>query len=182
MKPAAVVDYVDETRKVFDDIGEGFEGHRIDGLYFECLHEAFRFGVVVRITAAAHRADEALHHQNIAIELGSVLRAAIGVMYASRARFAVVDCGLQSGECQPNVDRPTNRIADDTPGPGVENDRHIDKASGDGDVGYIRRPGADQVRRRSCPLPDWERSAGRDRCPLWRRSDGAWARPRRRLT
>ena len=73
MKPAAVVDYVDETRKVLDDIGEGFEGHRIDGLYFECLHEAFRFGVVVRITAAAHRADEALHHQSIAIELGSVL-------------------------------------------------------------------------------------------------------------
>lgn len=30
----------------------------------------------------------------------------------------------------PNVDRPTDRIADDAPGPGVENHRHIDKASG----------------------------------------------------
>src|SRR5271154_643544 len=92
---------------------------------------------VVRITAATHRADEALAHQGIAIELGSVLRAAVGVTHASRGWFAIVDCGLQSGECQPNIDRPTDRVADDTPGPGVENHRHIDEASGDGDVSYI---------------------------------------------
>jgi hypothetical protein len=34
------------------------------------------------------------------------LRAAIGMMHASRRRFAVVDCGFQSGDCQPNIDRP----------------------------------------------------------------------------
>jgi len=73
MEPTAVVNCDDKSWKVLDDIGEGFEGHRINRLDLESLHEAFRFSIVIRIAAAAHRPDQAMRDQGVTIELGGVL-------------------------------------------------------------------------------------------------------------
>jgi hypothetical protein len=42
-------------RKILDDIGEGFVGHRMDSFDFEDLREAPGLGVVVRVTAARRK-------------------------------------------------------------------------------------------------------------------------------
>ena len=52
MEPALVVDLLDEVGKVFSDVFEGFEGHRIDRLDLQRFHEAFGLGIIVRIAAA----------------------------------------------------------------------------------------------------------------------------------
>ena len=80
MQTALVVDLFDEAQKVVDDAFERFIGPRIDLL-------AFRFRVVVGIASAAHRSDEAVGSQQIAIALGSVLRAADALLFVKR-RFA----------------------------------------------------------------------------------------------
>lgn len=101
MKPAGVVDRIDKMRKVLDDIGEGLEGHRIDCLDFERLHKAFRLCVVIWVAAAAHRTDAAVSDQGIAIGLGGVLRATVGMLHASGSRFAAVDRSVEGGQRQP---------------------------------------------------------------------------------
>lgn len=58
MEPALVVDLLDEVGKVFGDILERLEGHGIDTLDLQCLHEAL--GVVVGIAPAAHRTDQTM--------------------------------------------------------------------------------------------------------------------------
>lgn len=73
MEPALVVDLFDEVGKVFSDVLEGLEGHRIDRLDLQRFHEAFGLGIIVRIAAAAHRTDQAIGGQCLAVDLGSVL-------------------------------------------------------------------------------------------------------------
>ncbi len=41
MKPASVVDLLDEVRKMPDDIVEGFERHRVDRLHLQGFQQAF---------------------------------------------------------------------------------------------------------------------------------------------
>jgi hypothetical protein len=60
---AGIVDLVDKSRKILCDVGEGLVCHRVDGFDLERLHEALRLGVIVRIAAPAHRADQALTKQ-----------------------------------------------------------------------------------------------------------------------
>ncbi len=56
------------------------KGHRIDPLDLEGLHEALRLSIVIRIAAAAHRADQPVRDQGVTIELGGVLGAAVGMI------------------------------------------------------------------------------------------------------
>lgn len=73
MEPSAVVYLVDEARKVLGDIGEGLELHWVDAFDFKRLHEAFRLGVIVGVSAPSHGADEALVRERIPIGPGRVL-------------------------------------------------------------------------------------------------------------
>jgi hypothetical protein len=76
------------------------------------LHEALRLGVVVRIAAPAHRTDEAVLGEELAIRLGSILRAAIRMVHASRRRPPHADGGLQRGEREAVIDRAADRVTD----------------------------------------------------------------------
>ncbi|WOS67253.1 hypothetical protein SFGR64A_30485 (plasmid) [Sinorhizobium fredii GR64] len=73
MEPALVVDLLDEVGKVFGDVLEGFECHQIDRLDLQRFHEALGLGVVIRVSPATHRADQAVGGQCLAVELGSIL-------------------------------------------------------------------------------------------------------------
>src|SRR5262249_42962393 len=113
MEPAGVIDLVDEAGKVGGDVLEGLIGHRIDRLHLECLHETLRLGVVVRVRAPAHGANEAMLGKELAIALGGVLRPAIGVVDAAVGRLAGVDGSLQRCHREAGVDRAADRIPDD---------------------------------------------------------------------
>ena len=113
MKPPAVIDLVDKAWKVLGHILKGLVGHRVDRLHFERLHEALRLGVVVRIAAPAHRADQTIGIQDLAIDLGCILRSAVGVMEASWRRVSRGDGRFECRHRQAGVDRPAERIAHD---------------------------------------------------------------------
>jgi hypothetical protein len=87
------------------DVGEGFVCHRVDGFDLERLHEALRLGVIVRIAAPAHRADQAVTKQGFPIVLRSVLRTAVCVMDATWRRLSPLDRDVKRGKRQANVDR-----------------------------------------------------------------------------
>src|SRR5208337_1407504 len=140
VETAGVVDLVDETRKILCDVGEGFVGHRVDGFDLERLHEALRLGIVVRIAAPAHRADQAVAKQGFPIALRSVLRTAVCVMDATWRRLSPLDRGVERGKRQADIDRAADCIADRSPRPGVEDHRNIGEALDDGDVRYVRNP------------------------------------------
>jgi Phosphoadenosine phosphosulfate reductase family len=69
--------------EVYDAWITGRKG--IDRLDLYGFHEALRLGVVVRIAAPAHRADEAVDDQQVAIAFRCILRAAVGMMHAAPA-------------------------------------------------------------------------------------------------
>ena len=58
MKPANVVNVVNEAWKISGYILEGFVIHQIDGLDLQRLHEALGLGIVVGVPTPIHRADE----------------------------------------------------------------------------------------------------------------------------
>ena len=60
MQPAGVVDLIDEARKVGGHILEGFVVHQVDGFGLQRFHKTLGLGIVVRIAASAHRADETM--------------------------------------------------------------------------------------------------------------------------
>ena len=122
------------------DVGEGFVCHRVDGFDLERLHEALRLGVIVRIAAPAHRADQAVTKQGFPIALRGVLRTAIAVMHATWRRLSPLDRSLKRGKRQADVDRAADCITDRPARPGVEDDRDIGEALVDGDIGYVRNP------------------------------------------
>ena len=105
MEPSAVVDLVDETRKMFRNLGEALIGHWVDGLDLHGLHEALRFGVVVGVAAPAHRADQAVSVQGFAVNLSGVLRSSVGTVDAAGRRLTPLDGSLQSSDRQTGVDR-----------------------------------------------------------------------------
>src|SRR5690606_8483520 len=95
MKPAFVVDLLDEAGKMFDNVLECFEGHRIDRFDLQRFHEALGFCVVVRIASATHRADQTLGVKKLSVEFGRILRAAIGMMDAAGRWLSAVDGSSQ---------------------------------------------------------------------------------------
>ncbi len=60
VESAGIVDLIDEAWKVSRNVLESFVGHQIHGFKLESLHEAFGFGVIVWIAAAAHRTYESV--------------------------------------------------------------------------------------------------------------------------
>jgi hypothetical protein len=61
-------------------------------------------------------------------------------MKAAGRRFAVLDCSVQGGERQPDVDGSADGVADDAARPGVENHGDINEARRDSDVGDVGNP------------------------------------------
>ena len=64
------------------DVLRALEGHGVDALDLQRLHEAFHHGVVVGVATASHRADQAVFVEQSPIGLGGVLRAPDGVVDA----------------------------------------------------------------------------------------------------
>ena len=61
-------------------------------------------------------------------------------MKAAGRRPAVLDCGVQSGERQPDIDGSADGVADNATRPGVENHGDINEAHGDSDVSDVGDP------------------------------------------
>ena len=61
-------------------------------------------------------------------------------MNAAGRRPAVLDCGVQSRERQPGIDRSADGVADNATRPGVENHGDIDEANRDSDVSDVGDP------------------------------------------
>ena len=71
---------------------------------------------------------------------GGVLHAAVGVEDAARRRAAQGDRPLERGDAVAGLEVAGERKADDPPRPGVEDDREIDEALRDRDIGDVGRP------------------------------------------
>ena len=140
MQSASVVDLIDEAGKVGGDIFEGLIIHQIDGLDLERLHEALSLGVVVGIAASTHGTDQTMVGEDIAVDLGSVLRAAIRVVNAAFRWPPYSDSRLQRRNGKTSIDRAADRIANDAARPGIKDYRQIDEARRNADVGDIRDP------------------------------------------
>src|SRR5271170_7113034 len=61
-------------------------------------------------------------------------------MDAAFSRGSAPDGGLQSGDGDPGVHRPADRVADDLSRPCIENGSQVAEATGKGDVGQVRNP------------------------------------------
>jgi hypothetical protein len=93
VETAAVVDLVDESRKVVGDIGEGSVGHRIDGLDLERLHEALGLGVVVRFPSPPHRAEETVAKQGFnCLAMRKLVLTALIHEWIDGQRLVIVHC------------------------------------------------------------------------------------------
>ena len=89
-----VVDLIDKAWKFGGDVFESFVIHQIDGLGLEGLHKALGLGIVIGIATSAHRADETMFGQQVAIRFGGVLRTTIRVMDAALRRLSYSDSRL----------------------------------------------------------------------------------------
>src|SRR6266481_604888 len=112
VESSGVVDLIDKAWKVSGDVFESFVIHQIDGLDLEGLHKALGLGIVIGIATSAHRADETMFGQQVAIRLGGVLRPTIGVVDAALRRLSYSDSRLQCRNSNAGIDRATNRVAD----------------------------------------------------------------------
>src|SRR4051794_24288098 len=140
MKAFAVVDLVEEPRKVGGDVLERLVGGEVDSLDLQRLHEALRLGVVIWIGAAAHRADQAMGGQQLAVDLRRVLRTAIGMMNAAGDRRSIPDCRLQCRDRDAGVHRSADGVADHLTRPGIQDCGQVNEAARNGDVGEVRDP------------------------------------------
>lgn len=78
--------------------------------------------------------------KNVPMAGGCILAASVRVEDASRKRVAICDGGVQCRQRQPGIDIPAESIADNLARPGIENDRQIDEARGDGDKRDVSDP------------------------------------------
>jgi hypothetical protein len=69
-----------------------------------------------------------------------VLRSAVAMKHASRQGPPQRHRPFERRDGVPSVEAAADRVADDAARPGVENDRDVDEAGGDGDVGQVRHP------------------------------------------
>ena len=72
---------VDEARQVFSDVLRTLEGHGVDALDLQRLHEALHHRVVVGVATPSHRADQAVFVEQGPVGLGGVLRASDALMF-----------------------------------------------------------------------------------------------------
>src|SRR5215813_10300211 len=140
VQPASVVDLVNEAGKIRGDVLECFVVHKVDGFDLQRLDEAFGLGVVVGVSTPAHRADEPMLCEQLAVSLAGILRTSIRVMDTAPGRLPDSNSGLQCCNCQTCVDRAADRISDHPARPGVENGSQIDEAGADGDVRDVGHP------------------------------------------
>src|SRR5262249_41726745 len=77
VEPASVVDLVNEAGKIRGDVLECFVVHKVDGFDLQRLDEAFGLGVVVGVSTPAHRADEPMLCEQLAVSLAGILRTSI---------------------------------------------------------------------------------------------------------
>ena len=110
MKPPRVVNVVDEARKIGGDVLESLVVHQIHRLDLEGLHETLSFRIVVGVAPPSHRADQAMLGEQLAVDLGGVLRPSIGTMHAARRRSTSTERGLEGRQRQSGIDRPADRI------------------------------------------------------------------------
>ena len=103
MEFAGVVDLIDKAWKIGGDVFESFVIHQIDGLDLKGL---------LGIATSAHRADETMFGQQVAIRLGGVLRTTIRVVDAALRRLSYSDSRLQCRNSNAGIDRATNRVTD----------------------------------------------------------------------
>jgi hypothetical protein len=82
VQSASVVYLANKARKSRDHVGMSSVVIEIDLFTLDGLHEALGFAVVVGITTATHRTDEAVVGEYTTIGFGSVLHSAVGVMSA----------------------------------------------------------------------------------------------------
>src|SRR5215813_3944203 len=169
VQPASVVDLVNEAGKIRGDVLECFVVHQVDGFDLQRLDEAFGLGVVVGVSTPAHRADEPMLCEQLAVSLAGILQTSIRVMDTAPGRLPGSNSGLQCCNCQTRVDRAADRISDHPARPGVENGSQIDEAGAEGDV---RDVGHHTILSRA-RSGKWAR---RGRCRSWPRTAyGAWA-------
>jgi hypothetical protein len=69
VQPASAVDLVNEAAKIRGDVLERFVVHQVDGIDLQRLDEAFSLGVVVRVSTPAHRTDEPMLCEQLAVSL-----------------------------------------------------------------------------------------------------------------
>jgi hypothetical protein len=96
-----------------------------------------------------------------AVDLGSVLRAAIGVVNAAFRRLPCSESRLQRRNGNAGIDRTADCVANDAARPGIKDCRQIDEARRNCDVGNIRDP--ELVRAIDDPVAG-EVLEDRDRC------------------
>jgi hypothetical protein len=65
----SAVDLVNEAAKIRGDVLERFVVHQVDGIDLQRLDEAFSLGVVVRVSTPAHRTDEPILCEQLAVSL-----------------------------------------------------------------------------------------------------------------
>ena len=140
MKPAAVVDLVDEARKIFGDVGEGLVGHRITASTFSVFMKLSALALSYGLPRRPIEPTRPCRSRAQPIGLRGILRPAVRVMKAAGRRPAVLDCGVQSGERQPDIDGSADGVADNATRPGVENHGDINEAHGDSDVSDVGDP------------------------------------------
>jgi hypothetical protein len=140
VQSAGVVYRVDEAWKPRDHISVSSIVTQIDLFTLDRLYKALGFAVVVWITAATHRTEQAVVGKYAVIGLGSVLHAAIRVVDAAARWLSNLDRASQRGERKPRIDLPTDRIANHPARPGVQNHCQVDEAGADRDVRDIGDP------------------------------------------
>lgn len=74
------------------------------------------------------------------MQLRGVLCAAVGMEQATRQRPAQRDRASQGLHGEAGVDPAANRVADNTPGPGVQDECNVSEAARDRDIGQVRHP------------------------------------------
>ena len=70
----------------------------MDAFTFEAAEEVFSHGVVVGIAPAGHALCDAEANETLAVGVGRILDAAIGVEDEAGSRMAALDSGIQSSK------------------------------------------------------------------------------------
>jgi hypothetical protein len=78
--------------------------------------------------------------KKLPVDLGGILRAAIGMVNAARRLLSAIDGSPQGGDRQARIDRPADGVADDQARPGIEDDGDVDEAGWQRDIGDIADP------------------------------------------
>src|ERR1700756_5078867 len=128
MAALGIVHIFDEARQRAGNVIESLVLHQVDLLDLEGLHEALGLGIVVWVAASTHRTLEAVLGKLGAIIFSGILRTPVGVMDAPWRRLARRDGSAQRGKRQTCIDPLADRIADNSPSPGIQDRRKVNEA------------------------------------------------------